>query len=167
MGLAAFKAPKYLRTVTGLRGFNLVKVIIIDQSIYFVLWEFDFSIFFVVVTQWILDWKRSAIVCAVLNIIDSTTHSDINNSVLSSIGSPAFLSLLGSRLFFNMKRAGERGVNVYSNFATYSFSNIVFAGSGHGEVSCTCHSFGTQHRLIDTWEGDGPVKVKLQVDNAC
>lgn len=54
----------------------------------------------------------SVILVSVLQIIDNIVD---NNSALgfifSAIGNPALLSLLGARLLFNMKEAGEKGLN--------------------------------------------------------
>lgn len=37
MALAIYKAAEFWRLSSGFKGFNLVKVIIVDQAIYFVL----------------------------------------------------------------------------------------------------------------------------------
>ena len=47
---------------------------------------------------------------------------DINNPVLwdiiDTLGSPTFLCILGSRMFFNLKEAAEHGVNVGTNWGS-------------------------------------------------
>lgn len=46
--------------------------------------------------------------------------------VLSALGSPTLLCILGSRMFFNLKEAGEQGVNVGTNWSSFSHSAIHF-----------------------------------------
>ena len=46
--------------------------------------------------------------------------------LLSGFASPTFLCVLGSRLFFNLKEAAEHGVNVGTNWSSYSHSVIRF-----------------------------------------
>ena len=46
--------------------------------------------------------------------------------VLQGMGSPTLQSLFGSRMFFNLKEAGERGVNAGTNFPSYTLTNMNF-----------------------------------------
>ena len=48
-------------------------------------------------------------------------------SVLNALGSPTLQCVLGSRLFFNLKEAGERGVNEGTNWASYTLTGIDFS----------------------------------------
>ena len=65
--------------------------------------------------------------CSVLNIIvDKLTLSQTLGTVLSAFASPTLLCILGSRMFFNLKEAGEHGVNMGTNWASYSVSAIRF-----------------------------------------
>ena len=50
----------------------------------------------------------------------------VETIVLAAAGSPTLLSVLGSRLFFNLKEAAEHGVNVGTNWSSYSHSAIHF-----------------------------------------
>ena len=68
-----------------------------------------------------------AIACSIFNIVDDRTLASlVTGSVLSALGSPTLLCILGSRMFFNLKEAGEHGVNVGTNWASYSHSAIQF-----------------------------------------
>ena len=53
-------------------------------------------------------------------------------SVLNALGSPTLLCILGSRLFFNLKEAGEHGVNEGTNWGSHTVSSIHFE-DGPGE----------------------------------
>ena len=44
--------------------------------------------------------------------------------VIGTLGSPTLLCILGSRMFFNLKEAGEHGVNVGTNWSSYSHSAL-------------------------------------------
>ncbi|EJC99475.1 uncharacterized protein FOMMEDRAFT_160533 [Fomitiporia mediterranea MF3/22] len=106
MSLALYKAAEYWRMEAGLKGSKLVNVLIRDQTIYFVL----------------------AVSCCVFNIVEFKVVT--GNSSLAiffdQLGSPSFLCILGSRLFFNMKEAGKLGVNEGTSYRMKSVSNIEF-----------------------------------------
>lgn len=55
----------------------------------------------------------SVILVSVLQILDDNLGEDstLLSAILTSVGSPAFLSILGARLLFNMREAGEKGLN--------------------------------------------------------
>lgn len=48
-------------------------------------------------------------------------------STLNALGSPTLQCVLGSRLFFNLKEAGERGVNEGTNWASYTMTGMDFS----------------------------------------
>ena len=48
------------------------------------------------------------------------------NAFLVGFGSPTLLSVAGSRMFFNLKEAAEHGVNIGTNWSSYSHSAIRF-----------------------------------------
>ena len=58
-------------------------------------------------------------------------------TLLVGFGSPTLLCVAGSRMFFNLKEAAEHGVNVGTNWSSYSHSAIRFDesqfASGHPE----------------------------------
>lgn len=57
-------------------------------------------------------------ICSILNIIEfevNVTNFFVAN-ILDSLGRPSVLCLLGSRMLFNLKDAGERGVNEGTNY---------------------------------------------------
>ena len=48
-------------------------------------------------------------------------------NVLVTVGHPAFLSILGSRLLLHMKEAGEKGVNEGTSYRVENETNMQFA----------------------------------------
>ncbi|OCB87155.1 hypothetical protein A7U60_g5669 [Sanghuangporus baumii] len=89
--LALYKAAEYWRLSAGFKGFTLVRVLIQDQLLYFAI----------------------VIACCMFNIMEFRLQfsSDFLSNVFNAFGNPAFLSVLGSRMLFNLKVAGERGQN--------------------------------------------------------
>ena len=67
-----------------------------------------------------------AIVVAVLalsgDLLDAKNTVVVN--VIGTLGNPTLLCILGSRMFFNLKEAAEYGVNVGTNWSSYSHSAI-------------------------------------------
>ena len=63
-------------------------------------------------------------------LVLSNKFNNISNLVvyafLQVIGSPTILCVIGSRMFFNLKEAAEHGVNVGTNWASYSHTTIRF-----------------------------------------
>ena len=47
-------------------------------------------------------------------------------AVLSILGRASFLCIVGSHVFFNLKEAAEHGVNIGTNWSSYSHSAIRF-----------------------------------------
>ena len=69
------------------------------------------------------------------------------HALLVTLGSPTLLCVIGSRMFFNLKEAAEDGVNVGTNWSSYSHSAIRFDETQFGElqseyVTSTFYSFG-------------------------
>ena len=52
--------------------------------------------------------------------------STLLSSLLSGIGSPTILCVVGSRMFFNLKEAAEHGVNIGMNWSSHTHSAIRF-----------------------------------------
>lgn len=72
----------------------------------------------------------SLILVSVLQIMDTSLGeaSTLLSAILNSVGSPAFLSILGARLLFNMREAGEKGLNEGTSCGSKStVSGIDFA----------------------------------------
>ena len=62
-----------------------------------------------------------------MNILDiRLVDNVIVSNILATLGQPTFLCILGSRMFFNLKEAAEHGVNVGTNWGSYSHSAIHF-----------------------------------------
>ncbi|KAL5524861.1 hypothetical protein ACEPAF_10007 [Sanghuangporus sanghuang] len=109
MILALCKAAEYWKLSAGFKGFVLVKVLIRDQILYFML----------------------TIICCIFAILNFRVA--VSNAFLSDmlmiLRNPAFLTILGSRMLFNLKEAGERGQNKGTSYRLPSrtISDIDFA----------------------------------------
>ncbi|KAL5524863.1 hypothetical protein ACEPAF_10009 [Sanghuangporus sanghuang] len=109
MVLALYKAAEYWKISAGFKGFMLVKVLIRDQISYFML----------------------VITCCMFDIIQFKL--EISNAflagILNALGNPAFFTILGSRMLFNLKEAGERGQNEGTSYGmpSQTISEIDFA----------------------------------------
>ncbi|PAV16747.1 hypothetical protein PNOK_0836700 [Pyrrhoderma noxium] len=108
MALALYKAAIYWKESSGFKGFTLIRVAIRDQGIYYLL----------------------VIACCILNTTGPFVISQkpILDVILVGLGNPTFLSVLGSRLLFNLKEAGEYGVNIGTNYRSNTLSQLQFAG---------------------------------------
>ena len=65
------------------------------------------------------------------DILDLGTLAEVG--IFLGLGSPRILCILGSRKFFNLKEAAEHGVNVGTNWSSYSHSAIRFHEAPNGE----------------------------------
>ena len=79
----------------------------------------------------------SVIFVSVLNIL--TDNFGDNESllpfILNLVGNPSFLSILGARLLFNMKEAGEKGLNQGTSCGSNStISEIDFADAAQART---------------------------------
>ena len=78
--------------------------------------------------KWLIDILLSVISCSTFNIVIDKFEMKITNPFLflslSLLGSPLWLSLLGSRILFNMKEAAERGQN---EGTSYSISSLTIS----------------------------------------
>ncbi|KAH8109163.1 hypothetical protein DFH11DRAFT_1548465 [Phellopilus nigrolimitatus] len=116
MILALYKAEKVWRENTGFSQFNLVKVLIQDQAIYFIIGLGA-------------NYPDRVIFCSVMEIISA--QLDVSNILLADfmtlLGSPSLLCVLGSHLLVHLKEAGERGVNEGMSYKMKTISNIEFS----------------------------------------
>ena len=75
------------------------------------------------------------VACCLINIIDFKLglSSAFVANVLGSLGNPALLTILGSRMLFHLKEALELGVNGGTNvrISSGTISEIGFADPGH------------------------------------
>ena len=68
-----------------------------------------------------------ALFCCIANILDDKLSiSNLAINIISGLGSPTLLCIAGSRMFFNLKEAAEHGVNIGTNWSSYSHSAIRF-----------------------------------------
>ncbi|KAH8109171.1 hypothetical protein DFH11DRAFT_1548470 [Phellopilus nigrolimitatus] len=102
MVLALYKAAEHWRETAGFGQFTLVKVLIQDQAVYFII---------------------------VMEIISG--QLDIPNPLLSNLlgilGSPSLMCVLGSHLLVHLKEAGERGANGGTSYKLKTISSIGFS----------------------------------------
>ncbi|KAH8109867.1 hypothetical protein DFH11DRAFT_891286 [Phellopilus nigrolimitatus] len=107
MVLALYKAAEHWRETAGFSQFTLVKVLIQDQAIYFVM----------------------VIFCSVMQIVSDQLFipNILLANLLSISGSPSLLCVLGSHLLVHLKEAGERGANGGTSYRMKTMSNIEFS----------------------------------------
>ncbi|KAH8109719.1 hypothetical protein DFH11DRAFT_513647 [Phellopilus nigrolimitatus] len=107
MVLSLYKAAEHWRETAGFSQFTLVKVLIQDQAIYFIM----------------------VIFCSVMQIVADQLY--IPNALLAELlnvlGNPSLLCVLGSRLLVHLKEAGERGANGGTSYRMRTMSNIEFS----------------------------------------
>ncbi|KAH8109173.1 hypothetical protein DFH11DRAFT_1861690 [Phellopilus nigrolimitatus] len=107
MVLALYKAAEHWRETAGFSQFTLVKVLIQDQAIYFIM----------------------VIFVSIMEIVSNQLY--ISNALLSDIlncvGSPSLMCVLGSHLLVHLKEAGERGANGGTSYRMRTMSNIEFS----------------------------------------
>lgn len=71
----------------------------------------------------------SAMSCSVLSLVGNrfAGSNQYLPSILNGLGSPTLQCVLGSRLFFNLKEAGERGVNEGTNWGSHTVVSMDFS----------------------------------------
>ncbi|KAH8106551.1 hypothetical protein DFH11DRAFT_1549884 [Phellopilus nigrolimitatus] len=102
MVLALYKAAEHWRETAGFIQFTLVKVLIQDQAIYFII------VMHIVSDQ-----------LSITNVL--LAH------LLNVLGSPSLLCVLGSHLLVHLKEAGERGANGGTSYRMKTMSGIEFS----------------------------------------
>lgn len=85
-------------------------------------------------------WQR-AILCSIFAIVSdmsSISEQFAAQNVINALGNPTLLCILGSRMFFNLREAGEAGVNEGTNVGSYrsTTSSIGFQEPNDGEEQC-------------------------------
>lgn len=127
LALALYKATEHWK-LHGIHGSQLLFVLIKDQAFYFLLCVFSPSKNDLYLTP------PRAIFCSVFNLVSQQAQTTLDQAVvLNAFGSPTLLCILGSRIFFNLKEAAAHGVNVGTNWSSYSHSAIRFEESQNGE----------------------------------
>ena len=64
-------------------------------------------------------------------VVDGSTFFVI--TILGTFGNPLLLTILGSRMFFNLKEAAEHGVNEGTNWGSHAASSIRFENGPGGQ----------------------------------
>lgn len=69
--------------------------------------------------------------CAILSLVGNRFAGSNRYlpSILNGVGSPTLQCVLGSHLFFNLKEAGEHGVNEGTNWSSYTVTGIEFSNT--------------------------------------
>ena len=119
--LALFKAREFWK-LNGYRGSRLVLVLIKDQAFYYFMYVSSFY-------GWALFILLCRVIfCVVFGILDNrfAITSLFANAIFQGLGSPTLLCIFGSRMFFNLKEAAGHGVNIGTNWTSYSLSAIRF-----------------------------------------
>ena len=80
----------------------------------------------------------------------------LGNVLAPLFGEPTLLCIAGSRIFFNLKEAAEHGVNIGTNWSSYSRSAIRF-GEPEQELR-----FVSRALSLEDSESDGPLLSTLQ-----
>ena len=69
--------------------------------------------------------------CSVFAILNNKVEvSPAPGALFEALGSPTLLCVLGSRMFFNLKEAADRGVNVGTNWSSHSHTTMIFEDPG-------------------------------------
>lgn len=109
MVLALYKAAVLSKEVTGLGlgGVGLLKILIRDQVIYFLACV---HLIHVNIVRGLFSVFSVTSVCVVQIADDFIDDNNVLSEFLFYIVNPSLLSLLGARLLFNIKEAGENGL---------------------------------------------------------
>ncbi|EJD03182.1 uncharacterized protein FOMMEDRAFT_134292 [Fomitiporia mediterranea MF3/22] len=91
MGLTLARAVEFWQLSAGFKGLTLVKIVVLDQIMYFAL----------------------VIICCLFNLLQFAIReaSVVTQTITYALGSTSFLCILGSRMLFNLKEAGQNGLN--------------------------------------------------------
>lgn len=110
------------------RGLHLIKVLLQDQVLYFIVYES----FLLIHDAVLMIYETSAIFCAVVNLIESVVDlGTILGNTFSTLGNPSLLCVLGSHLLIHLREAADEDRNERLSYRSKSFSAIEF---GQGEV---------------------------------
>ncbi|EJC98942.1 uncharacterized protein FOMMEDRAFT_161150 [Fomitiporia mediterranea MF3/22] len=118
MVLATYRTVEYWGTTRGYARFSLVKVIIRDQIIYFAL----------------------VIIISVFNVVKLkiATSNFITSVVISCLGNPSFLCIIGSHILFNLREACDQRYDEDGSCLVKSRAEMTAMGtSGSGSLEGT------------------------------
>ncbi|KAH8104865.1 hypothetical protein DFH11DRAFT_1844125 [Phellopilus nigrolimitatus] len=116
MVLALYKAAEHWRETAGFSRFSLVKVLIQDQAIYFLIGLGA-------------NYSDRVICCCVVEIMAIQLYipNVLLSNILNILGHPSLLCVLGSHLLVHLKEAGERGTNGGTSYRMKTISSIGFS----------------------------------------
>ena len=99
--------------------------------------------------------------------MDDKFGTGVAGSLLEGLGSFTFLSIAGNRMFFNLKEAAEHGVNLGTNWSSYSHSAIQFdePGPQNGEGQCVCFLFLSPPEISDAHRSDVGIPQFVETRN--
>lgn len=122
MTLAIRKAAKIWKENAGADGFDLVKILIRDQAVYFVAYVNDHN------RRDLSDEPNFRVIFVGIFQAASFANLSVGLSIaFNYIGNPNLLSIPGSRLLLNMRQAGERSVNPGTSCRPATMSGMEFA----------------------------------------
>lgn len=113
------------RTTQGLTGFELLRVIIVDQILYFVVYVRRSSR---TESRTPLIRGRSVILCSIANIVANVTHFNSTITLLlNALATPSLVCVAGNHLLIHLKEAGEIAWNEGTSSDRPKISEINFA----------------------------------------
>ena len=120
MMLALYKATEYWRAESGFHGFKLVRIVIADQVLYFTA-----CVAIGKASTSLTHLSYRALACSLFSILQFVKiDNEVLSNVFEGLGSPTLLCILGSHMMFNLKEAGERGLNVGTNLKSIALTTM-------------------------------------------
>ncbi|PAV19288.1 hypothetical protein PNOK_0422100 [Pyrrhoderma noxium] len=106
MCLALYRATSYWNASRGFKGMALLKVVIRDQVLYFIL----------------------VMICCAFQIMQNMLYlpNPAIATIINLVGSPTFVCVLGCRMLVHLKEAGEIGVNEGTSYRSDQISTMEF-----------------------------------------
>ena len=154
--LALFKGHEFWK-LHGHSGSRLVLVLIKDQAFYYILYVPSLNYWALIIILY------RVTLCSVFLIMDDRFKNA--SAIFQSLGSPTLLCVFGSRMFFNLKEAAEHGVNVGTNWSSYSHSAICFGdGKAHPQLVNLLHVPQT-HQLTKRMCSTGTMSALCSLSN--
>lgn len=135
MFLALYQAGRVWNETHGIQGVDLVRVLIQDQAIYFIMFV-RLCGTFVVLGLHMTNVIHRVLFCTVANIIAAASPiSPFSSYVLEAAGSPTFLCVVGNHLLIHLKEAVEEGRNEGTSYRMKTISAMGFEQDGSAGTS--------------------------------
>lgn len=145
MVLALYKAKQLWVESGGFTGLKLVKILIRDQVIYFAGYAF-----LQIGSICCANGNFSVVLITSFKILEFNIQPIIPDLIFTTLGNTNLLSIFGSRMLFNMKEAGDRGVNAGMSLAFPTLQiDFAAARAKETEQSVSCHELGKMEAQYD------------------